>query len=170
MEIPEIRQAMESGTLDGFEFVGPLVDLHYGLQELARYYYFPSYNQPSGLVELVVNRAQYEALPTDLQQIIAIAAQAEYDQGFAEANAGNARALQTLINDHNVQVRQLPVDVMEALGSASGEVIAEMRSSGDNLMKRTIDSFLSTRRILMPWSQVTEQSFLTARTLPFVYG
>lgn len=170
MEIPEIRQAMQAGTLDGFELVGPLVDLHYGLQELARYYYFPSYNQPSGLVELVVNRAQYEALPTDLQQIIAIAAQAEYDQGLAEANAGNARALQTLINDHNVQVRQLPVDVMEALGNASGEVIAEMRSRGDNLMKRTIDSFLSTRRILLPWSQVTEQSFLTARALPFAYG
>jgi TRAP-type mannitol/chloroaromatic compound transport system substrate-binding protein len=170
MGLPEIRQAMQAGSLDGFEFVGPLVDLHYGLQEIAPYYYFPSYNQPSGLVELVVNRAQYEALPADLQQIITIAAQAEYDQGFAEANAGNARALQTLINDHNVQVRQLPVDVMEALGNASGEVIAEMRSRGDDLMKRTIDSFLSTRQILMPWSQVTEQNFLTARTLPFAYG
>jgi hypothetical protein len=60
--------------------------------------------------------------------------------------------------------------VMEALGNASGEVIAEMRSRGDDLVKRTIDSFLSTRQILMPWSQVTEQSFLTARTLPFTYG
>ncbi|MBD1846904.1 hypothetical protein H6F89_26555 [Cyanobacteria bacterium FACHB-63] len=67
-------------------------------------------------------------------------------------------------------MRQLPSDVMEALGNASGEVIAEMRSQGDDLMKRTIDSFLSTRQILMPWSQMTEQSFLTARTLPFIYS
>lgn len=170
MDLNEIRQAMQAETLDGFEYVGPLVDLHYGLQNIAPYYYFPSYNQPSGLVELVVNRAQYEALPTDLQQIIAIAAQAEHDQGLAEANAGNARALQTLINDYRIQVRQLPPDVMEALGNASGEVIAEMRSQGDDLMKRTVDSFLSTRQILMPWSQMTEQSFLTARTLPFAYG
>jgi TRAP-type mannitol/chloroaromatic compound transport system substrate-binding protein len=168
--IPEIRQAMQADTLDGFEFVGPLVDLHYGLQELAPYYYFPSYNQPSGLVELVVNRPQYEALPTDLQQIIAIAAQAEHNQGFAEANAGNARALQTLIRDYNTQVRQLPPDVMEALGNASGQVIAQMRSSGDDLMQRTIDSFLSTRQILMQWSQVSEQSYLTARALPFTYA
>lgn len=170
MDLEEIRQAMLSGKLDGFEFVGPLVDLHYGLQKIAPYYYFPSYNQPSGLVELVVNQAEYEALPTDLQHIVAIAAQAEYDQGFAEANAGNARALQTLIRDYNVQVRQLPPDVMKALGNASGEVIAEMRSRGDRLTKRTIDSFLSTRQVLMQWSQVTEQSFLTARTLPFTYG
>ncbi|KJH70041.1 TRAP transporter substrate-binding protein [Aliterella atlantica] len=170
MRIPEIRQAMQAKKLDGFELVGPLVDLHYGLQELARYYYFPSYNQPSGLVELVVNRARYEALPSDLQQIIAIAAQAEHDQGLAEANAGNARALQRLTNDYKIQVRQLPVDVMKALGSASGEVIAEMRSRADDLMKRTIDSFLFTRQILMPWSQMTEQSFLTARSLPFTYA
>ncbi|MGL5877892.1 MAG: ABC transporter substrate-binding protein, partial [Xenococcaceae cyanobacterium] len=99
-----------------------------------------------------------------------IAAQAEYEQGFVEANAGNARALQTLIRDYDVQVRQLPPDVMQALGNASGEVIAEMRSRGDRLTKRTIDSFLSTRQVLMQWSQVTEQSYLSARTLPFTYG
>lgn len=170
MNLNETRQAMQSRTLDGFEFVGPLVDLHYGLQQIAPYYYFPSYNQPSGLVELVVNRTQYEALPADLQQIIAIAAQAEHDQGFAEANAGNARALQTLIRDHKVQVRQLPSDVTKALGNASGQVIAEQRSRGDDLMKRTIDSFLSTRQTLMQWSQVSEQSYLSARALPFNYG
>ncbi|MEM1368053.1 MAG: TRAP transporter substrate-binding protein [Cyanobacteria bacterium P01_H01_bin.15] len=170
MGLDEIRQGMQAETLDGFELVGPLVDLHYGLQTLAPHYYFPSYNQPSGLVELLVNRAQYEALPADLQQIIAIAAQAEYEQGFAEANAGNARALQTLINEHNVQVRQLPPDVLKGLGSASGEVVAEMRSSGDELMQRTIDSFLSARQVLMRWNQVTEQSFLSARALPFTYG
>ncbi|MEM9006093.1 MAG: TRAP transporter substrate-binding protein [Cyanobacteria bacterium P01_F01_bin.86] len=170
MGLAAIRQAMQAETLDGFELVGPLVDLHYGFQALAPYYYFPSYNQPSGLVELLVNRAQYEALPTDLQQIVAIAAQAEYEQGFAEANAGNARALQTLINEHNVQVRQVPPDVLEALGNASGEVVAEMRARGDELMTRTIDSFLSARQVLMQWNQMTEQSFLKARALPFTYG
>ena len=170
MGLNDFRPAVQAGTLDGFEFVGPLVDLHYGVQGIVPYYYFPSYNQPSGLVELVVNRTQYEALPTDLQQIIQIAAQAEYDQGFAEANAGNAIALQTLINEYNVQVRQLPTDVMAGLGTASGEVIAEMRSAGDNVMQRTIDSFLAARKTLMQWSQVSEQSFLVARSLPFDYG
>lgn len=169
MGLSEFRQAMQAKTLDGFEFVGPLVDLHYGLQELAPYYYFPSYNQPSGLVELVVNQAQYEALPADLQQIIQVAAQAEHAQGIAEANAGNTKALQTLIYEDNVQIRQLPPDVLKALGNASGETIAAIRSSGDDLMKRTIDSFLSTRQIMMQWSQVSDQSFLIARSLPFDY-
>lgn len=166
----EISQAFQAGELDGFELVGPLVDLHYGLHELmAPYYYFPSYNQPSGLVELIVNRAQYEALPADLQQIIAIAAQAEYEQGLAEANVGNARALNTLITQHQVQIRQLPTDVLSALGNASGEIIADMRSNGNVMMQRTIDSFLSARQLLREWSQTSEQSYLNARALPFAY-
>lgn len=170
MGLDALRQAMQAEELDGFEFVGPRVDLHYGIHTLAPYYYFPSYNQPSGLVELVVNRAQYEALPVDLQQIVAIAAQAEYEQGLAEANAGNANALNTLITQYGVQVRQLSPDILAALGNASGEVIAEMRSNGDERVRQTIDSFLSARQILMRWSEVSEQSYLNARALPFVYG
>ena len=171
MGLDEIRQALLADELDGFELVGPLVDHHFGLHELgAPYYYFPSYNQPSGLVELVVNRAQYEALPTDLQQIIAIAAQAEYEQGLAEANVGNAIALNALVNEHQVQVRQLPPDVLTALGNASGEVIADMRSNGDEMMQRAIDSFLSARQLLKAWSQVSEQNYLNARGLEFTYG
>ncbi len=171
MSREEIAQAVEAGELDGFELVGPLVDLHYNLHELqAPYYYFPSYNQPSGLVELVVNRQKYSALPTDLQQIIAVAAQAEYEQSLAEVNYGNAQALNTLVNQHGVQVRQLSPDILTALGNASGEIIAEMRSSGDEMMKRTIDSFLSARQVLMEWSQTSEQNFLNARSLGFTYG
>ena len=64
----------------------------------------------------------------------------------------------------------LPPDVLAGLGTASGEVIAEMRAAGDNLMQRTIDSFLAARQTLMHWSQVSEQSFLSGRALPFDYG
>jgi TRAP-type mannitol/chloroaromatic compound transport system substrate-binding protein len=165
----EILPAMQSKKLDAFELVGPLVDLHFGLYKAASYYYFPSYNQPSGMIELVVNKAKYDALPSDLQQVLAIAAQAEHDRGLAEANAGNARALNTLITEHGVQVRQLPQDVLVALGTASGEVLEEIRASGDEISKRTIDSFKNARQVLMAWSLATEQSFLNARTLPFTY-
>ena len=59
---------------------------------------------------------------------------------------------------------------MAGVGTAAGEVIAEIRAGGDNLMQRTIDSFLAARQTLMQWSQVSEQSFLSARSLPFDYG
>jgi TRAP-type mannitol/chloroaromatic compound transport system substrate-binding protein len=164
-----ILPAMEAGQLDAFELVGPLVDLEFGLYRAAPYYYFPSYNQPSGTIELSVNRSRYEALPSDLQQVIAIATEAENERGWAEANAGNARALSALQTEHGVQVRQLPAEILVALGNASGEVISEIRVAGDEIVRRTIDSFRSTRKTLMDWSNTSERSFLNARTLPFNY-
>jgi TRAP-type mannitol/chloroaromatic compound transport system substrate-binding protein len=121
------------------------------------------------MIELVVNKAKYDALPENLKQVLAIATQAEHDQGLAEANAGNANALRTLTTEHGVQVRQLPKDILTALGNASGEVVADLRSFGDDLTKQTIDSFQNARQLLKPWSSITEQSFLTARALRFTY-
>jgi TRAP-type mannitol/chloroaromatic compound transport system substrate-binding protein len=165
----QIISAMKAREIDAFELVGPQVDLHFGSYQVASFYYFPSYNQPSGTVELVINKAKYDALPEDLKQVIAIATQAEHDRGLAEANAGNARALKVLMTEHNVLVRQLPQDVLIALGNASGEVIASIRDSGDNISQRTIDSFQNARQTLMAWSNISEQSFLTARALDFDY-
>ena len=68
-----------------------------------------------------------------------------------------------------MQIRQLPTDVLSALGNASGEIIADMRSNGNVMMQRTIDSFLSARQLLREWSQTSEQSYLNARALPFAY-
>jgi TRAP-type mannitol/chloroaromatic compound transport system substrate-binding protein len=161
----QIIAAMRTGEIDAFELVGPQVDLQFGAHQVAPFYYFPSYNQPSGMVELVINKAKYDALPEDLQQVIAIATQAEHDQGLAEANAGNAKALKILTTDHNVQVRQLPQAILMALGNVSSEVLAGIRASGDSISKRTIDSFQNARQLLMAWSNLTEQSFLTARAL-----
>lgn len=165
----QIIPAMRAREIDAFELVGPQVDLHFRTYQVASFYYFPSYNQPSGMIELVINKAKYDALPEDLKQVIAIATQAEHDQGLAEANAGNAKALKALTTEHDVQIRQLPQDVLMALGNASGEVIASIRASGDSISKRTIDSFQNARQTLMAWSSITEQSFLTARALDFDY-
>jgi TRAP-type mannitol/chloroaromatic compound transport system substrate-binding protein len=165
----QIIPAMRANDIDAFELVGPQVDLHFKTYQVAPFYYFPSYNQPSGMIELVINKAKYDALPDDLKQVLAIATQSEHDRGLAEVNAGNAIALRTLTKEHGVQIRQLPQDVLTALGNASGEVIANVRASGDDITKRTIDSFQNTRQILTKWSGITEQSFLNARALGFDY-
>jgi TRAP-type mannitol/chloroaromatic compound transport system substrate-binding protein len=167
MNLPpnQIIPAMKAGKIDAFELVGPQVDLHFGAQRVAPFYYFPSYNQPSGMIELVVNRAKYDTLPKDLQQVIAIATQAEHDQGLAEAIAGNAIALKTLVTEHKVQVRQVPQDILRALRKTSNEVITEIYDSGDSMTKQTIESFRNAQKLLIAWSDTTEKSFLASRQL-----
>src|SRR5690606_9986195 len=85
----EIFQALQSGTLDAAAFVCPYDVLALGCYQIAKNYSFPSFIEPCLAAELVVGKAKYQALPSDLQAIIKDICQAEYDAVAADfaANA-----------------------------------------------------------------------------------
>ena len=66
----DIKNAMQSGQIDGFEFSTPAVDWPMGFQEVAPYVCLPSWHQPSAMNETIVNQAAFEKLPKDLQMIL----------------------------------------------------------------------------------------------------
>lgn len=166
----EIFQALQSGDIDAAEFGGPLTDLALGFHQVAKNYYWPSFNEPSLATELAVNKEKYDALPKDLQHIIEIACQADVEQTYAEFNARNAEALKTLVNKHGVQIRSFPRETLIAAGTAAGQVITELRDSGDDITKEVIKSYLAARKRLLGWNKITDQAYYNARLLPFRYA
>ncbi|MGN6102291.1 MAG: TRAP transporter substrate-binding protein [Devosia sp.] len=163
----DIFQALQSGTLDAAEFVGPYNDLALGLYQVCKKYYFPSFIEPGSAIELVVSKAKYQGLPADLQQIVADACQAEYDQMTSDYYANDPRALATLVNDHGVQVKTFPEDIFEAGAKASVEIIEGLRSSGDPLTKKAADSFVAGFNTLRGRTEEEDLPFLNARTKYF---
>ncbi|WP_108482625.1 TRAP transporter substrate-binding protein [Oceaniglobus ichthyenteri] len=167
MAAGEIFQALQSGTLDAAEFVGPYNDLALGFHQVAKNYYMPSFVESGLATELVVDKKKYQELPADLQALVRDVAQAEYDQVSADFIANDPRALRTLVNDHGVIVRNFPDDIMEAGAKASAEVIQELRDSDDPLVKKTAESFIEalglvrerTEKIDMPYT-VAREKFL----------
>ena len=166
----EIFQALQSGTIDAAEFVGPLTDLALGFHQVAKNYYWPSFNEPGLATEFTVNKTKYDALPKDLQRIIEVAAQADLEQMYSEFNARNADALDVLVNKHDVQVKSFSRDILMAAGKAAGEVIAELRDGGDPLTKKVAESYVAARKKLLNWSKIGAQAYYTARLLPFKYA
>lgn len=163
MAAGEIFQALQSGTLDAAEFVGPYNDLALGFYQVAKNYYFPSFVEPGLATELVVDKKKYQELPEDLQAIIKDVCQAEYDQVASDFYANDPRALQTLVNDHGVTVRQFPDEIMEAGGKAAAEILGELRDSDDALVKKTTESFIEALNVLRTRSEGTDGAFIQAR-------
>ncbi|WP_334129731.1 TRAP transporter substrate-binding protein [Sneathiella sp.] len=159
----EIFQALQSGTLDAAEFVGPYNDLALGFYQVAKNYYLPSFVEPGLATELVVDKKKYQALPADLQALIRDASQAEYDQVASDFYANDPRALQTLVNDHGVKVHQFPDDILKAGAEAAKEVMSELHQSSDPLVKKTADSFIEALNILRTRTEGTDGSFIQAR-------
>jgi TRAP-type mannitol/chloroaromatic compound transport system substrate-binding protein len=159
----EIFAALQSGTLDAAEFVGPYNDLALGFYQIAKNYYFPSFIEPGLATELVVDKAKYQALPEDLQAIVRDVCQAEYDNVAADFAANDPRALQALVNEHGVQIRQFPEEILEAGAKASLEILSEIREGGDALTKKTAESFISALNIVREKTDGTDSLFLAAR-------
>jgi len=163
MAAGEIFQALQSGTLDAAEFVGPYNDLALGFHQVAKNYYMSSFVEPGLATEAVVNKSKFKALPADLQEIVRTACQAEYDQVASDFYANDPRALQTLLTKHGVTMRQFPDDILEAGAKAAVEVMTALRSSDNALAKKTVESFLSALNLMRTRAEATDLSYLLAR-------
>ena len=159
----EIFQALQTGTLDAAEFVGPYNDLALGFYQIAKNYYFPSFIEPGLATELVVNKSKFAALPKDLQEIVRTASQAEYDQVASDFYANDPRALATLVSKHGVKVQQFSDEILSAGAKAATEVLTGVRNSENALAKKTAESFISALNLLRTRSEGTDTPFMRAR-------
>ena len=72
----DMYTALQTGTIDATDWVGPYNDLAFGLHTVAEYYYYPGWQEPGAVMETLVNKEAFEALPDDLQAIIEVATRA----------------------------------------------------------------------------------------------
>ncbi len=160
----EIYTSLQSGAIDATEWVGPYNDLAFGLYKAAKYYYYPGWHEPGSVLEALINRKAYEALPKDLQSIVMNACKIVNTDMLAEYTARNNAALHTLVSKHKVELRAFPDDVLKKLAQLSEQVVQEIAAK-DKDAKKIYDSFKAFRAQAMNWHKISEQAFLRAREL-----
>ena len=139
MPASEIFTSLQTGAIDAAEWVGPYNDIALGLHRVARYYYYPGFHEPGPSEQCVINREAWDTLPEDLQEIVRIACQSVNLDMQAEYNWGNAMAVDQLRQDPNVELREIPAEIFEALRELSQQAADEL-SARDEFSKRVKDS------------------------------
>lgn len=160
----EIFPALQAGTIDGTEWVGPWNDLAFGFYRVAPYYYYPGFHEPGTTGEVIVNTKVWASLSKDQQEIIEVASQAEAWREYSEFNAKNSDALEVLVNKHKVQLRRYSDDMLKQIGQVAAKVVEEVGNS-DPFTKKVYDSYINFRRKAMGWSALAEQGYMNARAL-----
>ena len=135
----ELYTSMQTGVIDATEWVGPYNDLAFGLHQVAKYYYYPGWHEPGPTLELIINKQAYASLPADLQAIVEVAARAANQDMLDEYTARNNAALVELVENHGVQVKKLPDDVIAELQRLSVEVVEQV-AVVNPLSRRIADS------------------------------
>ena len=159
----EVFTSMQTGALDAADWVGPYNDLTFGLHKVAKYYYYPGWQEPGAMLELMINKEKWDALPEDLQAIVKSAAEAENQHIYDEFTARNAEALKQLVNEHGVELRRLPDEVLQALEKTSQEAVEDL-VAGNDQARRIYESYRDFRDSVMPYIAVAEQSALNVRS------
>ncbi|MEQ9643826.1 MAG: TRAP transporter substrate-binding protein [Alphaproteobacteria bacterium] len=165
----EIFPALQSGTIDATEWVGPWNDLAFGFYKVAKFYYWPGFHEPGTVGELTINLDTWNSLTKHQQQIISAVSEAQVAKEVAEWYVNNADSLPVLLNKHKVQLRQFPDEVMTEIGRVAGEVVAAVAAE-DPFTTKVYDSFIDFRKKALGWTKYGEQAFVNARSLPFKYS
>jgi TRAP-type mannitol/chloroaromatic compound transport system substrate-binding protein len=155
----DIYPALEKGTIDATEWVGPYDDEKLGFYKVAKYYYYPGWWEGGTTNHLQINLAKWNSLPKNYQSIVRAAAAACNVEQQARYDARNPQALKRLISN-GVQLRPFSQVVMEACLKASNEVNAETSAANADY-KKVWDSIKAFRADEYLWWQVAEYGYDT---------
>ena len=160
----EIFAALQSGSLDAAEFVGPYNDRALGFHQVRNHYYTSSFIEPGLATEVAVDKAKFMDLPANLQGIVRDVCQAEYDQVPSEFYANDPIALNDMVENHGTIVhKDWPESVLEAGAAASRELLVEILDGADAKTKATAESFVKNLNLLRTRTENTDLTFALAR-------
>ena len=165
----EIFPALQSGAIDGSEWVGPWHDLAFGFHKVVKHYHWPGFHEPGTMGSYAINRKFWDGLSKSDQTVIESILQAEVFVQTAEYDGASPSALNALVTKHGVQLHRYPDSLLIELGKRSSEVVNEVGNK-DSTTKAVWDSYRKFRKTAIKWSQIGVQGFMQARALPFTYG
>jgi TRAP-type mannitol/chloroaromatic compound transport system substrate-binding protein len=151
----ELYTSLATGAIDATEWNGPFNDMAFGLHEVADYYYYPGWHEPSGVLECLVSSEAWAALPPFLQAVVETACMAESEFVITEFAARNEQARLSLIEEHGTQFRPFPDDVLTALRGHTDEVMTEL-SESDPVFARAYAAYRTYAESISSWFVISE--------------
>jgi len=153
----EIYSALEKGTIDAVEFVGPYDDMKLGFNRVAPHYAYPAFWEGGAQLDFFVNQKAYAALSAEHKAIVEAAAMQAHMDVQAKYDARNPQALRQLVAG-GAKLFRFPKDAMEAGFKEAHALYAEISSKNANF-KKIYDDFAKFRGEQNLWFRFAEASF-----------
>jgi len=162
----DIYPALEKGTVDAAEWVGPYDDEKLGFYKVAPFYYYPGWWEGGTTQHFMFNIAKFEELPKAYKAIVTAAAGAANVEETGRYDARNPQAIKRLVAA-GAQLRPFSQPIMEACLKASNEIYADISSKNADF-KKVYDNMVAFRNDEYLWWQVAEYTYDTfmIRTRP----
>jgi TRAP-type mannitol/chloroaromatic compound transport system substrate-binding protein len=153
----EIYQALEKGTIDAAEWVGPYDDLKLGFNKVAPHYAYPAWWEGGPQLDFFINQKAFAALPAEYKAMIESAATQAHVDMQAKYDAKNPGALRQLVAG-GTKLFRYPKDAMEAAFKEANGLYAEI-SAKNPAWKKVYEDFAKFRAEQNLWFKFAEAGF-----------
>jgi TRAP-type mannitol/chloroaromatic compound transport system substrate-binding protein len=153
----DIYPALEKGTIDAAEWIGPYDDEKLGFLKVAPYYYYPGWWEGCANGFLFINTGKWAELPKTYQSMMTIAAGMVAADLTAKYDARNAQAIKRLVGA-GAQLRPFSVEILDASYKATNDLFAEISQKNEKF-KALYDSMIAFRNEQYQWDQVCEATY-----------
>ena len=155
----DIYPALEKGTIDAAEWVGPYDDEKLGFYKVAKNYYFPGWWEGGPMLHNFINLDKWNALPPAYKSLVRTASSMANEWMQAKYDAANPAALKRLVAG-GAQLRPFTQPVMDASLRAALDLYAEVSKSNADF-KKVWEAMLAFRNDQYLWWQVAELTYDT---------
>ena len=150
----DIYPALEKGTIDAAEWVGPYDDEKLGFFKVAKNYYYPGWWEPGPVIHFFVNKKEWDKLPKEYQEAFQAAAYEANVTMMAEYDHKNPPALGRLLQS-GVKLQAYPNDILEAAYKAAQQLYSD--EAGKNpAFKKIYTEFAKYQKSQYAWFGVAE--------------
>ena len=153
----DIYPALEKGTIDAAEWVGPYDDEKLGFYKVAPHYYYPGWWEGGPNLSFYVNAKEWEKLPPSYKAAFEAASAEANIKMLADYDAKNPAALGRLLKN-GAKLHEFPKEVMEACFKAANEVMEE-EAAKNPAFKKIYEPWKRFRNDSMQWFNVAERSY-----------
>ena len=153
----DIYPALEKGTIDAAEWVGPYDDERLGLQKIAPYYYYPGWWEGGAMIHNFINIEKWNALPPTYKSVVRTCSEMANTWMQSKYDAANPAALKRLVAA-GAKLQPFSPAVMEACLKASLDLYHEVAATNADF-KKVFDSMMAFRNDQYLWWQVAEYSY-----------
>ena len=153
----EIYQALEKGTIDAVEWVGPYDDQKLGFNKVAPFYYYPGWWEGGPQLDLYVGTKAYEALSPENKAIVESAAAFAHTLMQARYDARNPGALKQLVGS-GTKLLRFPKDVMDTAFKEAMALYSDISAKNPS-WKKVYDDYSNFRRDQNLWFRFAEAGY-----------
>ena len=153
----DIYPALEKGTIDAAEWVGPYDDEKLGFGKVAPFYYYPGFWEGGPMVHAFVNSAKFNELPKAYQAVLANATAHANSWMTARYDMQNPAAVKRLVAS-GVKLRPFSNEILEAAQKATGELWTDISAKNPDF-KKAIEAMQAYRNDQYLWWQVAEYTY-----------